>query len=570
MTPPWVLHAEEAPETARELERALGLHPLVAAILTRRGIATPAEARRFLAPSLESLHDPFLLKGMDAAVAEIVAALAADRHIVISGDYDVDGVTSTALLAQFLTDAGCTRLTTFIPNRFDHGYGLTERSVAALLALEPALVVTVDNGITAVAEVERLRAAGVTTVVTDHHLPLPTGIPAGIVVNPLQPGCAYPFKRISGCGVTFKLVTALRKALRDRGWWGDGRAEPNLKDCLDLVAIGTVADIVPLREENRVLVHHGLAVLNRPERRPGVEALLRVSNVTGVSARSIAFQVAPRLNAAGRMADGALGVELLLTADPARAEALALQLDEENRTRRETGERMFAEAVRLIEAEGAQAGAGIVVASPDFHEGIIGIVASRLVERFHLPTVVLAENGVAFKGSARSLPGVHVTEAFGACAHLLTQFGGHAAAGGCTLPKENLAAFREHFVAACAAAGGGEGLPALYCDGRLEPAGIDERLVEQVGRLAPFGHGNEEPAFLVEQAALDCGPPRVLKEKHLKWVVDRNVEMIAWNRAPDFAPHPALQYCVTLGFNEYRGTRRIQLNVTGLRCPPGA
>ncbi len=583
MTPRWIVHPP-APAAARErLCAELGLHPLLAEILIRRGVADPAAAEAFLNPRLEHLHDPFLLKGMDAAVERILRALAQDERIVVSGDYDVDGITSSALLTHFLRAAGARQLEYFIPNRFEHGYGLTPRTADALLALRPALVITVDNGITASDEVARLHAAGIDTVVTDHHLPRPAGVPAGIVVNPLQPGCPYPFKQISGCGVAFKLVTALRKTLRERNAWSAARPEPNLKDYLDLVAIATVADVVPLCGENRVLVHHGLAVLNRPQRRPGVQALLEGGSHGSpdglVTARTLGFQIGPRLNAAGRMTEGALGVELLLGEEPGRVAELAAQLEQENDTRRAKGDAMFREAVRRIERDGAadgsadgsansaaagagsgEAAAGIVVASPDFHEGIIGIVAARLVERYHRPCLVLAENGASCKGSARSVPGVNVTEAISAGAHLLEEYGGHAGAAGCRLPKARLAEFTAGFQAACARLAAGAAAPQVLLEGRLRPEAIDAALVEQLARLEPFGRENDEPAFLLEQAAVTV-PPEVLKGRHLKWRLPSGAEMVGWNLAAGFVAEPELWYRVRLGFNEYRGRRTVQLTV---------
>jgi single-stranded-DNA-specific exonuclease len=566
MTPRWIVQ-EPAPATARDrLCRELGLHPLVAEILVRRGLAEPAAAESFLHPRLEHLHDPFLLHGMDAAVARIVRALEGGERIVVSGDYDVDGVSSSALLTQFLRAAGAREVEAFIPNRFEHGYGLTARTVEALLALRPALVITVDNGITAIDEVARLQAAGIATIVTDHHLPRPEGVPAGIVINPVQPGCDYPFKKISGCGVAFKLATALRKALRERGWWNDARPEPNLKDSLDLVAIATVADVVPLVGENRVLVQAGLEVLNRAQarRRPGVQALLaagaRGRDDGPVTARTLAFRIGPRLNAAGRMTDGGLAVELLLGSEPGRVAELAARLERENDARRAKGEAMFGEAVQRIEAEGLADAPGIVVASPEFHEGIIGIVATRLVERYQRPCLVLAENGSAYKGSARSVPGVNVTEAIASGASLLEEYGGHAGAAGCRLPKAALAEFRAGFQAACARLAAGAEGPRVLLEAALRPDAIDETLVEQLAALEPFGRENEEPAFLLEQGAVSVAP-EVLKERHLKWRLRPALEMVGWNLAQRFAPAPDLWYRVRLGFNEYRGRRSVQLTV---------
>ncbi|MCZ6627591.1 MAG: single-stranded-DNA-specific exonuclease RecJ [SAR324 cluster bacterium] len=563
--PQWVVHDPANGDQARGLCAELGLHPLVGELLLRRGLDSPESVRRFLEPSLEHPHDPFLMMGMDAAATRIVQALADGEKILISGDYDVDGITSTSLLAQFLGAAGCSNLETFIPSRFAHGYGLTAKAVDTLLERQPKLVITVDNGITALDEVRRLHEGGVETIITDHHLPRAEGVPAGIVVNPRQAGCAYPFKGISGCGVAFKLVTALRKLLREEGWWNAQRPEPNLKHYLDLVAIGTVADVVPLLDENRVFVRYGLEVLNRGANRPGVAALLAVCRIKReITARTIAYQIAPRINAAGRMSEGGLAVELLLAEAPSRAEELALRLDEENRNRRSKEELMLKEAVELLSGEKDTARQAIVVASPEFHEGIIGIIASRLVERYHCPVVVCAESGESYKGSARTVPGINVSEAITECAHLLQEYGGHAGAAGCKLSRERLQEFREAFAAACSRQAGSGGQAAEVLDGALAPREISPELVAQIASMAPFGHDNEEPTFLLDGVHLEA-PPEVLAGRHLKWKLGPGMEMVAWGAAGNIESDPALRFRVKLGFNEYRGNRKIQLTVEDVR-----
>jgi single-stranded-DNA-specific exonuclease len=565
----WVLHDPPPADLRDRLCREAGLHPVVAEILLRRGVETAEAAQRFLRPSLQHLHNPFELKGMTEAVAAIGEALEAGLPIVVSGDYDVDGITSSAMLTHFLRAAGAQGLRTFIPNRFGHGYGLTTRTVDALLELKPALIVTVDNGITAIAEVERLQQAGVRTVVTDHHLPRAEGVPPGIVVNPVQPGCLYPFKKLSGCGVTLKLMMALRERLRDKGWWSAQRPEPNLKDYLDLVAIGTIADVVPLLDENRVLARAGLEVLNRIQRRPGVQALLAVARVEkAVTARTIGFQIAPRLNAAGRMTDASVAVELLLAEDMPRALELAARLDQDNSDRRVKGDEMFKEALARIEGERLAEGAGIVVASSAFHEGIIGIVAARLVERFDRPVVVLAENGQSFKGSARSIPGINVTDAIAACAALLEEYGGHAGAAGCKFAKPHLPEFRAGFVAACLRLGENAEELVVRLDAQLRPQTADgDRLTvlaDQIAQLEPFGQEHEEPAFLVDSGDLGVAPAP-LAEKHLKWTLSPQLEMVGWRMAGQL-PLPAhSQFRVRMGLNEYRGTRKVQLTVEEMR-----
>ena len=554
---PWALRPQESQDLVSRLCATLQLHPLVGQMLVRRGLDDPEPAARFLHPSLEHLHNPFAMLGMEPAVARIIQALEREERIVVSGDYDVDGMTSSALLSEFLEQAGCKNLEVFIPNRFDHGYGLTASTVAALVALQPQLVVTVDNGITAIEEVARLQSLGVDTIITDHHLPRPEGVPPGIVVNPRQQGCGYPFAAISGCGVAFKLVSALRKTLRDRGWWNPSRPEPNLKEALDLVAIGTVADVVPLVDENRVLVAHGLEVLNRPTRRAGIDALMEVARARGpVTARTIGWQLAPRLNAAGRMHEGTLGVKLLRARDPEMARELALRLDQENTNRREREGEMVREAKARIASEGLDRGPAIVVDSPDFHEGIIGIVAARLVERYQRPVVVLARNGTGLKGSIRSVPGIHVTEALNACADLLAEYGGHAGAAGCRVEEANLEAFRQRFAQACGEqASQKDGPEPVWLDGRLETANLEASLVEQLTLMEPFGHQNDPPYFLVEGAELSrIGvSPRVIGENHLKWDLPNGAEMVGWRKAEKISAGEEKQFRVSLGFNEFRG-----------------
>ncbi|MDH4225504.1 MAG: single-stranded-DNA-specific exonuclease RecJ [Deltaproteobacteria bacterium] len=572
----WRVYPQCARELSNPIREALTLHPLVADILVRRGVHTPEAAQRFLKPSLEHLHDPFLLKDMAQAVALTAEKIAGGEKIVVSGDYDVDGITSTTLLTEFLQACGAV-VEPFIPNRFDHGYGLTRQSVQALLALSPKLVITVDNGITALEEVGWLQKEGVQTIVTDHHILRAEGVPPGLVINPLQPDCPYPFKKISGVGVAFKFITALRKHLRDLGWWAD-RPEPNLKDSLDLVAIGTVADVVPLVDENRTLVYFGLEVLNRTRPRPGLEALLslgRQFNGFGeppdtITPRTIGFQIAPRINAAGRMAEGALGVALLLCREEAQALVLAQRLEEENNNRRTRGEEMFAEAQRLVQAQNRkdpQAGLPVVVVASDlFHEGIVGITASRLADHYNCPAFVLSDNGKEYKGSARAIPGYQLTQALAQCQDLLIQWGGHALAAGFTLEKSSLESFRQRVGEACLAQQQTGAAQTLFLEGRLQPEDISPQLVEQINALGPFGYDNDPPTFLLEQSHLP-EKIQVLKERHLKWVLSRQVEMVAWKAAPTFTPSPANQYRVRLGFNDYRGVRKIQLTVEDIHQP---
>ena len=558
-----------------DLEERLGLHPIVAAILWRRGIQSCGEATAFLAPSLDQLHDPFAMRDMEEAVELLAEAITGGRQIVISGDFDVDGITATALLQRFLREAGAEAARYFIPNRFAHGYGLTARSIEAMLTeAKPDVVITVDNGITAREEIAQLRALGVQTIVTDHHLPLKEGLPAGVVVNPRRADCAYPCPQISGCGVVFKLVMALRQRLRQRGWWRQ-RTEPHLKSYLPLVATGTIGDMVPLTGENRVLVAHGLKMLRQaPASCVGLAALQKIARQETIDARGIAFHLAPRLNAAGRMDDARVAVELLLCEDPAPAESLARQLEQINQTRRRRGEKMMQHAEALIATEGRAADPVLVLESAAFHEGLIGLVAHRLATRYQRPAFVLAPNALQgrLKGSGRAPQGYSLKDALEGCASLLDYFGGHQAAAGCTLAAERLPAFREQLTANCLGQRSGQqgsGGGKLAIDAELTPqdlraAAREPSLADQIQRLAPFGQANDRPHFLVRQRALS-GQPRVLKAKHLKWQLGAEVDMIGWRLAEKLTPSERAEYVVQLDVNEYRGQRRVQLEVVHFR-----
>jgi single-stranded-DNA-specific exonuclease len=321
---------------------------------------------------------------------------------------------------------------------------------------------------------------------------------------------------------------------------------------------------MPLVEENRVLVAHGLEVLNASPARPGLAALLAYGRAETVTARGIAFHIAPRLNAAGRMSDGSLAARLLLSPDMPEALDLAARLEAENLARRAKGEEMLGEARALIESERLAEAEGIVVHSESFHEGIIGITAARLVECYHRPVIVLARNGEGYKGSARSVPGVNVTAALAACAELLSEYGGHAGAAGCSLPGENLEAFRERFLAACARLKEAAKAPALELEGRLEPGMLSEELVQQVLDLEPFGHGNAKPAFLIEQRALP--EPQPFGNGHLRWTLGPRAEMVAWGAAERLrAAPPGACYRVRMGFHDFRGARKIRLVVEDFR-----
>ena len=318
----WYDSSTADPEQVKQLCREWNTNPIVAEILLRRGYKTREEITSFLNPQLKNLRDPFELRQMQEAVNLLQEMITENRRIVILGDYDVDGITATALMLEFLHKCGKLDLDFFIPNRIKHGYGLTESSTDILLEMKPELVITVDNGITAAREVQRLNDEGIKTIITDHHLADPSLLPSGIVVNPNHPECKYPFKKISGCGVALKLIMSLRKSLRASGWWTAERPEPNLRDILDLAALGTVADVMPLVDENRILTHHGLRVMNEKPRL-AIQVLQKLKNVKTITSRTLGFQFAPLLNAAGRLEDADMAVRFLLSNDQQEAEKMA-------------------------------------------------------------------------------------------------------------------------------------------------------------------------------------------------------------------------------------------------------
>ena len=320
----WYDSSTADPEQVKQLCREWNTNPYVAEILLRRGYKTHEEIKSFLLPSLNNLRDPYELRQMREAVDLLQDTIAKNLRIVILGDYDVDGITATALMLEFLSKCGKLDLDFFIPNRIKHGYGLTESSTDILLEMKPDLVITVDNGITAVREVQRLNDEGIKTIITDHHLADASLLPSGIVVNPNHPECKYPFKKISGCGVALKLIMSLRKSLRDSGWWTAERPEPNLRESLDLAALGTVADVMPLVDENRIVTHHGLLVMNEKPRM-AIQVLQKLKNVKTITSRTLGFQFAPLLNAAGRLEDADMAVHFLLSNDLQDAEKMTFK-----------------------------------------------------------------------------------------------------------------------------------------------------------------------------------------------------------------------------------------------------
>jgi single-stranded-DNA-specific exonuclease len=551
---------------AKVLASTLKLHPLAARVLASRGLSDPGDAERFLASRLTDLPDPFSMRGMDAAVERLALALKRGDKIALYGDYDVDGVTSTSLLAHLLRACGADPVT-YVPHRLVEGYGLNLVAVEKLASRGVNLLVTLDCGITSVEEVRGAAALGLDTIVVDHHT-VPVTLPAATaILNPHQVGCAYPFKHLAAVGVTFCLAMALRKRLREEGWFSADRPEPNLKEALDLVALGTVADVVPLVGVNRILVRAGLEQLARTAR-PGLRALKAVAGVPegAMTAGQVGFRLGPRINAAGRLDDAGRGVRLLLTTDRAEAEQLARGLDDENRARQEIERRILEEALADA-AERVSAGArGLVLSRDGWHPGVVGIVASRVVEKFHRPAVLVGVADGVGKGSGRSIEGFHLYDAIAACAEHLSRFGGHRHAAGLTIDPSAVAPFRAAFERYAAERLRDEDLvPRCRIEGRLPAAGDAERLATDLERLAPFGAGHAEPMFAWSGRAARA---RTVggDGAHLKLDLSPGLGAIGFglgSRAAECGGE--INAAVSIAFDDWNGMRRVQLRIRDLR-----
>ena len=510
----WVVKAVADDKTG-EVSRTLGVCPVTARILIGRGIGAVDDGLKFLSPAFSDMPDPFLLKGMQAAVERLLRARKTGETVCIYGDYDVDGISGTALLVSFLRRVGLT-CNYFIPNRFDDGYGLNEESLQRIIASGATLIMSVDCGITALKEALFCRQAGVDLIILDHHTPGESIPDAVAVVNPLQPGCTYPFKMLAGVGVAFNLLVALRSRLRQEGLFGAGD-EPDLREWLDLVALGTIADVVPLIGQNRIYAFFGLQKLEN-SRRPGIAALKKVAGIKdAVTCGQVGFRLAPRLNAAGRMESAVPGVELLLSGSDAECSAIAGELDTANAERQSVESGILEQAIAMVDGGGAYPDCrSIVLASSDWHQGVIGIVASRLVERYHRPTILLAidENGVA-KGSGRSIPGFHLLEALKSCSGLLDRFGGHRYAAGVGLKSECIDGFAAAFEnAAGIILGDTELVPLLDIDADVSPDEVDIALARELQRMEPFGAGNPEPNLMMR--GVTVVDRRIVGDGHLK------------------------------------------------------
>jgi single-stranded-DNA-specific exonuclease len=540
-----------------------GLHPLLARLYAARGI----RGRDELDTRLATLLPPDTLTNAPTAAALLADAIAANKRILIVADYDCDGATACAVGMRALRQFGAT-VDYLVPNRFDTGYGLSPEVVRLAAAKKPDLIVTVDNGIASVEGVAEAHRLGIATLITDHHLPGPELPAAEVIVNPNQPGCTFPSKALAGVGVMFYVMLALRAELRRRGAFA-GRTEPNLGELLDLVALGTVADVVPLDRNNRILVAQGLARIREGRMQPAIRALLSIGGRDYARAATfdLGFVTGPRINAAGRLADMALGIEALITDDPARALNIASQLDAINRERRSIEADMREAADILLEGLDAENRASLTLFDPDWHQGVVGILAGRVKEQLHRPTFAFArgKDGL-IKGSGRSIPGLHLRDALDLVAKrrpdLLKRFGGHAAAAGVTLDEDRLAEFEVMFEAVAR-----ELIPpaeltrTLQTDGPLE-AGYRSLEIARMLQAEIWGQGLPAPLFA---DTFEVESQRLLKDKHLKLTLRQGgarFNAIRFNCAEPAAARVQVAY--KLDVNDWNGLASLQLLIEHL------
>jgi len=551
-------------------ELSTNLHPVLARLYAARAVQHADE----LDLALERLLPPSALKHMDAAVMLLAESLRAGQRILIVADFDADGATSCALAVRALRSMGAHDVRYVVPNRFEYGYGLTPEIVAVAAQQQPDLLITVDNGISSVEGVRAAKALGMRVLITDHHLPGAELPAADAIVNPNQPGDDFPSKNLAGVGVIFYVMLALRSHLRTTGWFAEKNIpEPNLARLLDLVALGTVADVVPLDHNNRILVAQGLKRINQGQTVPGIRALLEVAgrDPGKLAASDLGFVVAPRLNAAGRLTDMSLGIECLLTENEAAAFDMAKQLDTLNRERRSIEAGMQEQALEALDKLNLEGNLphGLCLFDESWHQGVIGILASRIKDRVHRPVIAFAKsNDDEIKGSARSVPGLHIRDTLDAvAAHhpgLLNKFGGHAMAAGLSLPRAHFETFRTAFAEEVARHLGADDLTGkVLTDGELLAEDMTMELAQSLRAAGPWGQGFPEPLF---DGLFEVLGSRIVGEKHLRLTLrqpqGRSIEAIAFNRA---ALQPSagsrVEAAYRLDINSYQGNQTLQLVV---------
>ena len=559
----WVLRDPAPPELARRL----GCSPLLADLLYQRNLREPELVRAFLDADYRSgMHDPLLMKGMPEASARIAQAIADRELMAVYGDFDTDGVTAVTLLMQSISAMGGT-IRPYIPHRTREGYGLNNLAVEQLATDGVRLLITVDCGISNVDEVARATAMGLDVIVTDHHHP-PAVLPDALaVVNPKQPGCAYPYKQLVGVGIAYKLVQALVKR-------GLRLGELRGRDLLDVVALGTVTDMGPLDGENRVLVKAGLEALNATQR-PGLKALIDVAGLVQgkIDSSAIGYMLGPRINAAGRLDDAVRAYDLLLADSLGQARGLADELNRTNRERQELTKRVQEAARNKAEAEGKQLKRIVVIDDAEFPAGVVGLVAGKLVEEWGRPVLLIERGEHESRGSARSVAGFSIIDALTSCKELFVRFGGHAAAAGFTIANAQIEVLDARLQELAASALTEEMLtPTLHIDAEVELGSLNWDLLSDLGRLEPFGQANQQPVLMSSAVEVADARTRGADQQHLRLLLRKNggptIEAIAFRMghlADALRRHPQIDIAYTLEAREWNGERSLQLNVKDLR-----
>ncbi|MEX0967118.1 MAG: single-stranded-DNA-specific exonuclease RecJ [Bacteroidia bacterium] len=555
----WIPKTEPDKLLVEKLSRELGIKPLLSTLIAHRNLLSFEEARQYFTPDYSALHNPFLMKGMERAVERIADAIQGNHPIMVYGDYDVDGTTSVALVYTFLSQFS-EKITYYIPDRQKEGYGISTQGIDYANDNGIGLIIALDCGIKSVEKVDYAKSLGIDFIICDHHTPGEELPGAVAILNPKQEDCPYPYKELSGCGIGFKLVQALsEKQLPD----------DQIHRYLDLVVTSIASDIVPLTGENRLLAHFGLEILNHSPR-PGLEALLEISGtLPPLSIGDIVFRIGPRINAVGRMAHANEAVRLLCSQDIDEALAIARIVDDKNTLRQSYDASITEEAIEVIECStDLMQRKSTVLFNPAWHKGVIGIVASRLIEHFYRPTVLLTESNGMAVGSARSVRGFDLYTAISGCSDLLEQFGGHRAAAGMTLKKERIEEFRDRFEEVVTKQITGEQLvPVIEFDAEVKTKDLTHRLLKTLHRFGPFGPENMRPVFVARQVK-NRYPPKLVGDKHLKLCIDtgggRHLSAIGFKMGillDEITTAPHYDICFTLERNEWNGKVSLQLNL---------
>jgi len=564
----WVIKEKGDTAVVKQLAFDLGISEALANLMVQRSITTPAEALNFFEPNLGYLHDPFLMKDMNIAVERISTAVKKNERILVYGDYDVDGTTAVALMYSFLKEQ-FSNVEYYIPDRYKEGYGVSFQGIDFAYQSNCRIIITLDCGIKSVEKVKYARTKGIDVIICDHHYPGDEIPRALAVLDPKQPGCSYPYKELSGCGVGFKLVHAYSRV--------HGIPFNRIAGYLDLVAVSIASDIVPLTGENRVLAYYGLKQLNESPR-IGLREIIREADVSRVlSVEDVVFKIGPRINAAGRMETGSKAVELLVSNDPKLAAGFSKEINNFNIERRNVDRSITTEAMRMISEDKRNVNAKTTVLfNPSWKKGVIGIVASRLIETYYRPTVILTESNGFATGSARSVQGYDLYQAIEACSDLLESFGGHMFAAGLTLKKENIKPFMERFEQHVNNTIKEEQLvPRVFIDSELSFSEINEEFFTFLNKFQPFGPENMSPVFVSKNVS-DAGTGRMVGSsgEHLKLDLCHKstgqitFSAIAFSQAEYFeyirGGNP-IDICYSIEMNEFRGNKNLQLNIKDIK-----